>query len=865
MATQTADEREDIAMGGTSPKTKTALEHTIERSLDAMGSGFETRADPDAQTTVMDFLDFTEYLPSDIVRSLTLIGKLDEQYISASTKVHELTTTWGQLPTMSSDKRPVPAKLRADISEQLKQSVDSRVFAHSEAVRMSDNIQRHYQKAKVLLSKLQSMMDNYPAEEAKSPVSTRSPQMSRSKAAAQAGGDGGRKTRQKRVPRITVPGEVLAPYDIEYDFSDDSDVSTDPESEVSHAVRRTPATVPRIKLVTNKTPKSASRPRATPINSVALSAAAAANAAALLNPPPENAVIGSADAPWLQLTQYELAKLRKRMKKNATWTPSETMIARELKTLCRGPDAYREAKRKAEEEGKPFDPKIPAPVMNSVSGAPELPAGAISVDSLAVEDVPTSNRGMKLNEAKKLKREAMARLAAEEAGEVPRDTKEAKHSLARPASTAGDSPKKDKPRPNNSRSNNKRKRGGEDQAADPQEKTETPTRPAPKRNRTETPVLPPQRPSASVTSSAETSQVNLRPSSTRANTTPTQTPVPIPKLPRQNANTPVPASSAAHTITTAVPTKAPAQTPVPLPPNVASMSNSGSAPPSSGKRQTRAELAKQVQQQADTPTAPSEAPSRRSSSRTATPRTTPAPERRPASRAGKAASQEPQPTLAADRPRRASTARNTPAPESKPPVKRTKRPAPGIVSTTSSGGNSAVGKRKAAPRRKARTTKRGKDQTAETEMEEVDDEGNPIDPDEPRYCKCNRVSFGVMIQCDNTDVSFPDPRTCPYSTNAKRTELQTGVVPPGMCRTPRHPGEDHQVVLPGLPGAAQHWGERGSECARGAEVRSGRALAMTVGIPYRGSRSFGVWEDGAVIWLERKDRSSCMFDYLYLP
>lgn len=115
-------------------------------------------------------------------------------------------------------------------------------------------------------------------------------------------------------------------------------------------------------------------------------------------------------------------------------------------------------------------------------------------------------------------------------------------------------------------------------------------------------------------------------------------------------------------------------------------------------------------------------------------------------------SQEPQPSSAADRPRRASTARNTPAPDARPPGKRTKRPAPGIVSTTSSGGNSAVGKRKAAPRKKARATRKDKGQV-ETEMEEVDDEGNPIDPDEPRYCLCNRVSFGTMIQCDNVDVS----------------------------------------------------------------------------------------------------------------
>ena len=139
-------------------------------------------------------------------------------------------------------------------------------------------------------------------------------------------------------------------------------------------------------------------------------------------------------------------------------------------------------------------------------------------------------------------------------------------------------------------------------------------------------------------------------------------------------------------------------------------------------------------------------------------------------------SQEPSAaSLAADRPRRSSTARNTPAPEQRQPGaagawagagtgtgtgtalgggnKRAKRPAPGVVSTTSSGGNSAVGKRKAAPRKKARAQRKEKGQQIEVEMEEVDDEGNPIDPEEPRYCLCNGVSFGTMIQCDNTDVS----------------------------------------------------------------------------------------------------------------
>ena len=29
----------------------------------------------------------------------------------------------------------------------------------------------------------------------------------------------------------------------------------------------------------------------------------------------------------------------------------------------------------------------------------------------------------------------------------------------------------------------------------------------------------------------------------------------------------------------------------------------------------------------------------------------------------------------------------------------------------------------------------------------------PVDPNEPTYCFCNRVSFGEMVCCDNSEVS----------------------------------------------------------------------------------------------------------------
>ncbi|KAF7551509.1 hypothetical protein G7046_g7707 [Stylonectria norvegica] len=813
--------------GGRFARGETPMVPAVARSRRDTDNGLgelETRVDPDALTTVNDFLDFTEYLPSDMTRSLTLIGKLDQDYANASVMVDELTRKWGQLPSLRPEERPSPVQLRADISENLKHAISSRVFAHAEAVRMSDNVHRHYNKAKILVSKLEMMMTKYPMDEGKSPLPVKSPQLVRNKLTVRANGEGNPKVRRQRVPRIMVPGEVLAPYEVECEiFSDESDVSSDEDSDTPAVSHRTPGAAPRIKIVSNKPQKTPNRPARPALSSPAMSAAAAANAAALLHPPPPNAVVGSSDAPWLQLTNYELAKLRKRMKKNATWTPSETMIARELKMLERGPDAYREAKKRAEDEGKVFKPPVPAPIVDDESGVRQLPAGAISVDSLAAEEVPTSNRGMKLNEAKKLKREALAKLAAEEAEESARkmtvaarlilggndngkqkastsdSTKEAAkvqpgnagrnnsngHKAPAPEPPKVTSAKANKSR-TNSRSNAKRKRDAEaETAAETQEgDEEISSRPPAKRTKTETPVPPPQQLSISH-STLPTPENPTTPLLTPGGTnyiTHSETPVPLPVPPQgssraTSARAAVSPTPSTTTVTTSIPVKIPpAETPVPLPVPEQRKSETPVLPPvretpvretparemplrETTKRETRGEAAKrtqqeqlQLQQQKHTPASPPqlipEPIIKHSSSRGPSPQTTPAPEplpqRRPSSR-GKAMSQEPQPSLALDRPRRASTARNTPVPDPRPPSKRTKRPAPGVVSTTNSGGNSAVGKRKAAPKKKVRA-RRDKGQPVE---EEVDDNGSPVDPNEPRYCSCNRVSFGRMIMCDN--------------------------------------------------------------------------------------------------------------------
>ena len=38
-----------------------------------------------------------------------------------------------------------------------------------------------------------------------------------------------------------------------------------------------------------------------------------------------------------------------------------------------------------------------------------------------------------------------------------------------------------------------------------------------------------------------------------------------------------------------------------------------------------------------------------------------------------------------------------------------------------------------------------------------------FDPNEPRYCICNQVSYGDMVACDNEDVSFSFSFLCSKS------------------------------------------------------------------------------------------------------
>lgn len=880
---------------------------SIERAMEPDGpvnnrlSHLNLRADPDAQATVSDFLDFTEYLPADITRSLTLIGNLGETYADSSSNVHQLTTLWGRLPTLPSTDKTRPVALRAEIADDLQHALHSRVFSLAESRRMTENVLRHYARAKTILEKLTTMQENYPtADEQKSPVITaKSPQLSRAPKAAQRGE--AQKVRRPRVPRITVPGEVLAPYDLNFDaYTTGSGSSSDAEDDDDEGL--TPAPQPRLKAAkgTSKVPKPGRGPRAahgaphTPGTPFLSTSAAMAQ----LAPPPANAVIGSSDAPWGQLTPYELARLRKRMKKNAAWTPSDTMVARELNNLGRGVDAFRAAKKKAEEEGRAFDGKMPEPDVDPDTGQTRMPAGALTLEALASDDKNLSNRGMKLNEAKKLKREMLAKMAAEEAEESARRFDAiARTLMLDPSQASAQDQAKAK-----AKAQKKRKRDSATEVDS--EKMETPEsqpqRPQLKRTKTETPVPPPiLTPGGSQLATHETPSQPTAQRTSTAGLLHSTTPIPLPihgqdqsitaksvtsaTSPDSSYAGPSGASASASAPAPAPVKLPPAETPIPPPVISPRKSITPILPPTRETRKTQAARAQEearatqataASSRSTSPTTaitPADADAAAADASTSAPITTvtttattatagtttaaapqPPTTRRPGSR-GKAASQEPQPSLAADRPRRTSTARNTPAPESTaaatpntgpspnhqqssaslsalvantltamataatagsptgPPAaaatatqggpaaaaaataaaalaagrpqggRRAKRPAPGVISRTNSGGNSAVGARKAAPRRKSRSKGSAAAAAAARaanaagaggggdgnssggtgggdghEVVEVDDEGNVIDPQEERYCLCNRVSFGTMIQCDNVDVSLPD-------------------------------------------------------------------------------------------------------------
>ncbi|RAL59731.1 hypothetical protein DID88_000363 [Monilinia fructigena] len=770
----------DSALEASSLRRQGKLAETIQSmaNLNSNIENMELPLNPDAQATITDFLDFTEYLPSDVVRSTALIGKLDLKYINASSNVNDLTKTYGHLPDLPADTKPDPVSLRKDISINLTDALTARTLAFAEASHMVENVERHYKRAQNILAKLEAMAENYPESREPSPV----PQKPNSPVTHRAPG--------KLLLRAASSDVLMAPYELDYDsydsYSDDSDSDAGPPTPRRQTPARSSSVNPKIKLKVKpskkeKVPKTPRTPRAPGVMGTNVHSAVAgistSNALAKLQPPPPDAKPGSEHAPWLQLTAWELAKLRKRMKKNA-----------------------------------PFDQPIPP----HLTGKTVIAEGAISAEALGAQVVQISNRGMKLNEAKKLKKEAaakeLAKLAAEAAEEAEESVRKMREAASTVKSLFNDHPEEEKEKDKDKAStktskkpgSRKRKRestiedlkaNGEASASNVDGITDTNEnqgdrvneaessklgKPQFKRTKTETPVPPPH--------------------PIITNATPRATPVPTLES----------AVSVASSIALSAPTTDTPTVSTPLVPVSATSppkSLTPILPPGAEKKEAKKEARKaaaaakkEVKEAAkamveaekaekavkaeteENKVEKPEKPTNTRATRKATPvappieTTTPVPEvlpaKRPTSSRGKAAAvkeaaavaaaaikaEEPvsvAPPAVLERPRRTSTARNTPAPEPRQPSKRAKRPAPGVVTVSTEGGSTAVsvGKRRAAPRKKAGQKREKKDgregSTVQEVLDEINDDGSLVDPNEPLYCNCNRVSFGTMIACEN--------------------------------------------------------------------------------------------------------------------
>ncbi|KAF2128733.1 hypothetical protein P153DRAFT_423238 [Dothidotthia symphoricarpi CBS 119687] len=348
---------------------------------------------PDALTTVNDFLDYTEYFPSDLVRSLTLIGDCDQAYRDAAQHVHDLAALYGRLPALPDDERPDPAALRRQMARRLQHAISQRHFACTEAARLYELSLRHCHRSAVIRRKLHAQPQppsRDPTPAAVSPPPARPLHRPADRPAHLRLTFDAARHRNTAVPLPSRRARAHSP---------DSDSGSDRDADVDARKPKRPADRP---------PKPA-RARAaggvlgTNVHST-IAGISTSNALAQLHPPPPDARPGSRWAPWRKLTEYEMAVLRKSMKKNAVWTPSLTMVNRELERKHRTKGDFERERARCEAAGDVFLDEQPETLQQIMAAqgmgdqivnvpAAEAPARSSEpVDDDAGEDVTVAIR-----------------------------------------------------------------------------------------------------------------------------------------------------------------------------------------------------------------------------------------------------------------------------------------------------------------------------------------------------------------------------------------------------------------------------------------------------------------------------------------
>ena len=652
-------------------------------------------ADPDIQATLSDFLTYTEHFPSQLSRALTLIEDQCRRAEQRIQRVHHDTTTYSLLPFIK-EGRPDPVQLRRDISYALEEAERACRMSVEEAARLDETCQHEARRLGIVIAKLRAQSlppsrDPTPEQQVlTSPNLKKQGRLSRRAADDSQPEKPDRKLNDKAASKlrgrtVMVPGEVLPPPDPNAPVESMSDLTSPrrtPPPERSTAVDKDKEkqTTPRPSSRTPKpsrpdqdrTPKPRG-PRApgqpgTNAHS-AVAGISTSNALLALKEPPDDAPKGSIWLPWMKLTEWEMAKLRKRMKKNAIWVPSHTMVRRELKTLGRGVAGKEAARVAAEAGGQPFVDEHTGndPTKIVISGEESAQINELlGTENLYIDeggedaDQELINRGMRLNEAKKLKRQRMLEEQALQA-QIAREQ-------------------------------------GSENASEGDRKALGDPKPEKRRKRDITP--PPSGPSGSLDSPDPLSR-----------------PGPALKKIKIAGGT----ALASESGTTKVPL---------APEGVSSTSRPGATrtrqaatpPPQKSSLVLKADKA-----------VSEEPPNRRAS-------------RRRSSNVSAQTSKSGHATKTTTSPRTAPKNPTTVSP------RRSRRPAPGFLTSTDEDGGAKVGvsKRIAAPRKKssAKAATSALTQHPDPAASTAEDY---IDPTEPRYCLCGDVSWGIMIACDNDD------------------------------------------------------------------------------------------------------------------
>lgn len=773
---------------------------------------------PDAQTTVNDFLDYTEFFPSDLVRSLTLIADLDSTYSDAVQQVHELTVQYGKLPALPEQERPDPVLLRKQIAQHLQKAINQREFAYTEASRLYEVTVRHCQRSSVIKRKLQAQPQPPSRDPTPPPVSPSAHRpVNRDyirPAHLRLTFDGGRhgantsrprdRHRKTAVPLPRGRGRRGATYSSDSDGGSGIDVASHRKRK-DNRDRHSRATGGRSR---------AAGVLGTNVHS-SIAGISTSNALAQLAPPPADAKPGSKWAPWKKLTEYEMAVLRKQMKKNAVWTPSQTMMIRELEKKHRTEADYEREKARCEATGEHFLDEEPETLQQIMTASglgllaphgpqaanPPPPIESVEEDSKE-ESGPVSIRlkPVATKEGRKLDRMSQRQKAMHDAQELigaSEKIREAAKELTELNFSSSVAATANQKKKTPVRLSNKRKRDAspppitdgviettreasvatQDSASRPPESKRARLQliapapgsvasPIPTPNST---VSTPRDRTASVVHSpaAHTPVPILEPAKPSTNGNTVQVPLAPagPSTPKVNKAISKEASPELTPITTSpVP---PEESPVvpqaqqsPVPVKTPTPPASVPAPTAASTRPKRESVAPK----APTPPVATLLPTKSSKTPTPVPEPRPetpaAPTLRPRSARGhvptpKAQSEEPKPNeegRITRETRRHSvfsqpgTTLTVPAPPPPPTRTSSRRKPPPKGEVT----NAEDGQKTVTNVKRAQGSKNKRKKKAEEEAEQADD----IDPNEPRYCICDDVSYGQMISCDN-NVSSP--------------------------------------------------------------------------------------------------------------